>query len=180
MKAVTAPNPIAGQSFSDRPEPHLVQDPPTEDQLENQAEDQVEAAVDDQERAGLVIREALRACPDLRAHSAARDALWLTVQDQICTTAPKMIQPFGSGRPFLVTDEYATEELITAMTWLTDHEAEARTFSPLHLFVRLRGVATRSSGGSARAAQADSLCGITEVPHGRSLRRGSADGVDAA
>jgi hypothetical protein len=104
----------------------------------------------------------------------------VTVQDQVCTTAPKMIKPFGSNRPVLVTEEYATDELITAMDWLAHNEDEARTYSPLHLFVMLRGVATRSSGGSARAAQADSLCGITEVPQGCSLKRSSADEVDAA
>ena len=173
MKArTTQRNPIEGQSFSNPQEPLSVREDPWEDHAD--------PPVDDQERAGRVIRAALHACPDLGEDSPARGALWLTVRAEICTTTPRMVQPFGSKRPFLVTQEHATDELITAMTWLTAHEVEARTYSPLHLFVMLRGVATRSSGGSARAAQADSLCGITEVPQGCSLKRGSAEEVDAA
>jgi hypothetical protein len=135
---------------------------------------------DDQERAGRVIHRALRACPDLGEKTPARDALWVTVQDTICTTAPKMVRPFGSSKPFLVTQEQATDELITAMTWLAAHEAEARTYTPLNLFVVLRGVATKSGSGSARAAQADSLRGITEVPPGRTVGWGALNEVDAA
>lgn len=134
---------------------------------------------DDQERAGRVIHRALRACPDLGEKSPERDALWVTVRDAICTTAPKMVRPFGSSKPFLVTQEQATNELITAMTWLTVHEAEARTYTPLNLFVVLRGVATKSGGGSARAAQADSLRGITEVPPGSTVGWGALEEVDA-
>jgi hypothetical protein len=173
MKALTTQStPVAGQSFSNPPEHDSFRKHPFEDQAD--------ALVDNQEKAGRVIHKALHACPSLGEESPARDVLWMTVQEEICTTTPRMIQPFGSKRPFLVTQEHATEELITAMTWLTAHEADARSYSPLHLFVMLRGVATRSSGGSARAAQADSLCGITDVPQGCLLKRGSADEVDAA
>lgn len=173
MKAPTThANAVEGQLFSNPPEPCSAKEGP----LEHHAD----PPGDDQERAGRVIRRALQACPDLDEDSPARGALWLAVQNEICTTMPRMVRPFGSKRPFLVTQEHATEELITAMTWLLAHEAEARTYSPLHLFVMLRGVATKSSGGSARAAQADSLCGITEVPQGCSLKRGSAEEVDAA
>jgi hypothetical protein len=90
-----------------------------------------------------------------------------------------MVRPFGSSKPFLVTQEHVTDELITAMTWLTVHEGEVRTYTPLHLFVVLRGVATKSGGGSARAAQADSLRGITEVPPGSTVGWGSLEEVDA-
>jgi hypothetical protein len=143
-------------------------------------EDELGIPADDQERAGRVIRQALRACPDLAEESSARDALWLTVQDEICTCAPKFVRPFGSSKPYCVTQEHATDELLTAMTWLNSHETEARRLAPLDLFVRLRGVATKSGGGSARAAQADSLCGITEVPPGQILIREPLRNVDAA
>lgn len=135
---------------------------------------------DDQERAGRAIHRALRACPDLGEKTPARDTLWVTVQATICTTTPKMVRPFGSSKPFLVTQEQATDELITAMTWLVAHEAQARTYTPLNLFVVLRGVATKSGSGSARAAQSDSLRGITEVPPGSTVGWGALNEVDAA
>ena len=53
------------------------------------------------------------------------------------------------------------------MSWLTRHEGKARDLDPLSLFVALRGVATRGADGSARAAQADALHGMTNVPMGR-------------
>jgi hypothetical protein len=143
-------------------------------------EDELGLPEDEQERAGRVVRRALRACPDLTQRSSARDDLWMSVQDEICTCAPKFVRPFGSSKPYCVTQEHATDELITAMTWLTSHEAEARKLAPLDLFVRLRGVATKSGGGSARAVQADSLCGITEVPPGQILVREPLREVDAA
>lgn len=143
-------------------------------------EDEFGLPADDQERAGRVLRRALRACPDLTQGSPARDALWITMQDEVCTSSPRMVRPFGSSKPYLVTQEHATDELITAMTWLTHHESEARTLGPLELFVRLRGVATKSGGGSARSAQADSLCGITAVPPGQTLAREPLRDGDAA
>jgi hypothetical protein len=73
----------------------------------------------------------------------------------------------GSTSRVLVGADQATAELIAAMSWLTRHEDEARKLDPLSLFIALRGVATRGADGSARAAQADALHGMTNVPLGR-------------
>ena len=75
----------------------------------------------------------------------------------------------GSTSQVLVGAEHTTDELIAAMSWLTRHEDEARELDPLNLFIALRGVATRGADGSARAAQADALHGLTDVPLGRML-----------
>src|SRR5690242_8507479 len=102
MKAMTTQsNPVAGQSFSNPTEHGSFRKDPFEEQADNQ------------EKAGRVIHKALQACPSLGQESPARDVLWMTVQEEICTTTPRMIQPFGSKRPFLVTQEHATDELIT-------------------------------------------------------------------
>jgi hypothetical protein len=61
------------------------------------------------------------------------------------------------------------------MDWLKAHEAEARRLHALELFVRLRGVATKGSQGSARAAQADALRGMTGVGRGQPIRWGDLD-----
>jgi hypothetical protein len=135
---------------------------------------------DEQERSGRLIRKALRACPDLAEQTPASVALWLTIQDEICTNSWKMVRPFGSTKPYLVTADHATDELITAMTWLRANEEHARTLAPLALFVMLRGVATKTSGGSARAAQSDLLHGVTEVPAGQRLTWGGLGEIDAA
>lgn len=137
-------------------------------------------AEDGQEGAGRRIHRVLTACPDLRIPSSQRDAVWLTVQAEICTSGTRFVTPFGSSAPVMVTGDQATDELISAMEWLTEHQAEARALSPLRLFVMLRGVATRSKGGSARAAQADRLHGLTEVPPGRPIRWKSLDESGAA
>jgi hypothetical protein len=143
-------------------------------------EDELGLPADAQERAGRVIRKALRACANLDEKSPQRAALWLTVQSEVCTTTPRMVRPFGSTQPFLVTQDRAGDELITAMTWLITNEAKARTLSPLDLFVILRGVATKSGTGSARAVQADSLHGVTEVPSGCTVTWGRIEEGDAA
>jgi hypothetical protein len=72
----------------------------------------------------------------------------------------------GSSSRVLVGADQATDELIAAMSWLTRHEDEARKLDPMGLFIALRGVATRGADGSARAAQADALHGMTHVPLG--------------
>jgi hypothetical protein len=156
---------VAGAAFYADPEAHA---------------DELGIPPDEQERAGRVIRRALRACPDLGERTPAREALWFTVQQEICTSGWKMVRPFGSTKPYLVTDEQASEELITAMTWLIAHEDRARSLSPLALFVMLRGVATRTGCGSARAAQSDLLHGVTGVPAGQRITWGSPEEIDAA
>lgn len=116
--------------------------------------------------AGRRLQAALAACLSLSDSGGSRDALWLTVQDIVCSKATLVIAPHGSANPVEVTAEYATDELIAAMEWLTGHEATARHLSPTELYSTLRGQAMRGGHGSARAAQADLLHGMTEVPAG--------------
>ncbi|MDQ5841089.1 MAG: hypothetical protein M3537_08095, partial [Chloroflexota bacterium] len=80
----------------------------------------------------------------------------------------------------LVTADHATDELIAAMTWLMGHEQEARTMTPLELFISLRGVATKGATGSARAVQSDLLHGMTGVPAGRPIQWWNLDAMGAA
>ena len=166
------PDSIDAQPLSDGTTTHDVEPASFQDELR--------VPLDDQERAGRRIRKALHACQCLSERSPGRDALWVTVQQEVCTTSPRMVRPFGSTKPFLVTEEQATDELLTAMTWLTAHEDQARRLPPLDLFVLLRGVATKSGTGSARAAQADSLHGITEVPSGCTVTWERIDEAGAA
>lgn len=112
---------------------------------------------------------ALRECDDLRKQSAALEQLWLLVRDVVCTRSLCHATPMGSKSAVSITSEYATDELLAAMEWLRGHEAEARSVAPSELFIMLRGVATRGAFGSARAAQADSLHGITNVVPGRPI-----------
>lgn len=118
------------------------------------------------ESAGRRLQAALAACPSLSEGGGARDALWLTVQDVVCSKATLLIAPHGSANPVEVTAEYSTDELIAAMAWLGGHEATARRLSATELYSTLRGQALRGGQGSARAAQADLLHGMTEVPAG--------------
>ena len=106
------------------------------------------------------------ACPSLQEPSHERDDVWLAVESAICTHGFARVTPMGSSSRVLVGADQATDELIAAMMWLTRHEDEARKLDPLSLFIALRGVATRGADGSARAAQADALHGMTNVPLG--------------
>lgn len=116
------------------------------------------------------IQAALTACLSLTAPSSARDTLWLRVQAAICTRTSAEITPFGSSAHVLVTRDHASDELITAMAWLYDHESQARALTAPELYGMLRCLATRSYDGSARSAQADRLHGVTGVPSGVGLR----------
>lgn len=116
---------------------------------------------------GEAIWYTLATCPTLAEPGIERDALWFAVEAAICTHGFARVTPMGSMSRVLVSAEQATDELIAAMSWLTRHEAEARRLDPLSLFIALRGVATRGADGSARAAQADALHGMTNVPMGR-------------
>lgn len=111
--------------------------------------------------------EALAACTHLGPATPERDALWLCVQSTVCTRRWGQVTPMGSTAAVPVTGEHATDELIAAMSWLIGHERAARALAPLELYVMLRGVATKGSEGSGRAARADALHGMTGVPRGR-------------
>ena len=119
------------------------------------------------ETRGQLVAEALMACPTLSQPSPELEAIWFAVRDTICTRGLCLVTPLGSSSPIEVTADQASEELLAAMEWLIRHEAEARRLAPHPLFVRLRGVATRGSGGSARSAQQDSLHGLTHVAAGQ-------------
>ena len=106
------------------------------------------------------------ACPSLQEPSRERDEVWLAVESAICTHGFACVTPMGSASRVLVGADQSTAELIAAMSWLTHHEDGARKLDPLSLFIALRGVATRGADGSARAAQADALHGMTNVPLG--------------
>jgi hypothetical protein len=138
------------------------------------------ALMNRQEKQGMQIARALAACASLEQPSAERDALWLTVQEAVCTKGLRSVTPLGSRAPVVVSAEHATIELIAAMEWLARHENAARRMGPLRLFVMLRGVATRSPAGSGRAARLDALRGITDVPPGSPVRWSDLDPTDAA
>jgi len=130
------------------------------------------------ERQGLW--EALVRCPPLSTQSPDRDRLWLVVRDCICTRGTAAVTPLGSSSQILVTSEYATDELIAAMSWLRAHDDDARKLRPLELFIMLRGVATKGANGSGRAAQADALHGMTGVEQGQPVRWRNLDETGAA
>ena len=119
------------------------------------------------ETRGQLVAEALAACPTLSQWSPERDEVWFAIQDTICTRGLCLVTPLGSSSSVEVTADQASEELLAAMEWLIRHEAEARRLAPHPLFVKLRGVATRGSGGSARSAQQDALHGLTHVSAGQ-------------
>ncbi|WP_270889239.1 hypothetical protein [Pedococcus sp. 5OH_020] len=123
-------------------------------------------AMSNAERAGHRLHRALAACSSLSETSTQRDELWFTVQRAVCTNTTFTVAPHGSRNAVEVTPEHATDELISAMQWLLRHEQTARLLSPTALYVALRGHATRGAFGSARAAQADLLRGLTDVPPG--------------
>lgn len=124
--------------------------------------------------------EALVRCPPLSTGSTERDRLWLVVQECICTRGAAAVTPLGSRSQIVVTAEYASDELIAAMTWLQTHDHDARRLRPLELFVMLRGVATKGANGSGRAAQADALHGMTNVEQGQPVRWTNLDESGAA
>ena len=119
------------------------------------------------EARGQLVADALTACSTLDQRSPERDAIWFAIRDTICTRGLCVVTPLGSSTSIEVTAEHATDELIAAMEWLIGHEAEARQLGAHSLFIKLRGVATRGSSGSARSAQQDSLHGLTHVSPGQ-------------
>ena len=109
-----------------------------------------------------------------------RDALWHAIDDLVCTRSATRAVPFGSNTEVEITAEYAHDELIAAIEWLTANEVRARSLDPEHLFAVLRAVATRGANGSARAAQLDMLHGMTNVPPGDPVRWLALDEEGAA
>jgi hypothetical protein len=115
-----------------------------------------------------LVHAALAAAPPLRWPSPERDRLWLAVQDAACTRGRAWACAMGSTTPQEIGGEDARHvELLAAMSWLFDHERDARGMDLDALFRTLRGVAVRGKHGSARTAQADALHGMTGVGAGR-------------
>lgn len=132
------------------------------------------------EARGQLVVDALAACPTLAHPSPSRDAVWFAVQQSISTRGLCLVNPLGSTTHIPVTSDHATDELLAAMEWLRSHEREVRSLPPRALFVRLRGLATRGADGSARAAQADALHGMTNVPPGDPVVFADIDPLEVA
>ena len=115
---------------------------------------------------GQLVAEALAACPTLAKGKPGYDRLWRAVEVAICTRGLCLVTPLGSSTSIPVTEDHAMVELLAAMEWLVAHVGEARAMTPIDLFIKLRGIATRGASGSARAAQADALHGLTNVSPG--------------
>jgi hypothetical protein len=98
-------------------------------------------------------------------------AIWSTV----CTRTRRVAVPMGSSAPVTITPEDASTELLAVMEWLRLHEKEARHLGPDQLYRMMRAVATLGPNGSGRAARADQLRGITDVPTGTPLRWAELD-----
>lgn len=116
------------------------------------------------------VDRALAAVGDLRAPSAERDNLWFALRDRITTRTKVDVMPANSAAQVTVTNDLASVELIAAWEWLQDHERDARQMTGEQLERTLRWVATKSRRGSARAALADLVRGVSEVPSGVHLR----------
>jgi hypothetical protein len=123
------------------------------------------------------IYNALRDAVDLAADSPSRTRLWIAIWEHATTRHHAEVVPRGSTLRVLVTHEYASVEVIAAWEWLTANERVARAMTPEQLHAAVRGVATRSHRGSARAAMADALRGLTNVPAGT---RVDVVGIDEA
>lgn len=120
-----------------------------------------------------VLHHALANTPCLRQPSPERQSLWFVVQATVCTRGRAVGTAMGSTTQQDIGGEDArSDELVAAMTWLTAYEDVARLMSPSQLLRHLRGVAVRSHHGSARAAQADALHGMTEVAAGSPVQFG--------
>lgn len=129
---------------------------------------------------GQLVANALAACPTLAHRSEVSDAVWFAVEEAICTKSLCLVVPLGSAGAVQVSPDHAMQELLAAMQWLISHEVEARSMPPRALYIKLRGVATRGADGSARAAQADELHGMTHVPPGSSVVFADVDPTQVA
>lgn len=123
-----------------------------------------------QTEAAHAIYAALRATPALSQPSGERDELWLVIWDHVTTRHECWVAPMGSGSPVRISEADADAELIAAWEWLEANEAKARGLDADDLYRVVRGVATRSAHGSARAAQSNRLGGLTAVPANARIR----------
>jgi putative transposon-encoded protein len=110
--------------------------------------------------------EALHAVRSIDERTPARDELWIVLWETVTTRSEAWVTPIGSNARVRVTKDDADAELIAAWEWLIANEDRARAAGPVELYRVLRGVATKSHQGSARSANADNMCGVTNVPGG--------------
>ena len=112
----------------------------------------------------VAIWYALHAVSDLRSKCVERDELWVALWRHATTRGRCEVVARGSGGRVRVSGADASVELIAIWEWLLGHETRARAMPPAELWQTVRSIATRSHRGSARAAMADALCGLTQVP----------------
>jgi hypothetical protein len=121
------------------------------------------------------LADALAACPPIAEPSSQRQDLMMAIWSTVCTRTQRVVVPMGSSAPVTITPDDASTELIAVMDWLHLHEKEARHLGPDQLYRMMRAVATLGMNGSGRAARADQLRGVTDVPKGTPLRWAELD-----
>jgi hypothetical protein len=121
------------------------------------------------------LADALAACPSVTEDSRERKALMEAIWQTVCTRTIRTVVPMGSVKSVTITPEYGGEEVLAVMEWLRLHETEARALTPGRLYRMMRAVATLGMNGSGRAARADQLRGLTDVPAGTPIRWGPVD-----
>ncbi|WP_404385272.1 hypothetical protein LL946_04700 [Knoellia locipacati] len=115
---------------------------------------------------GAELKAALEGCGPLGCPGPEVERLWLEIRDCVCTRGRADVVPYGSGRAVTVTEDYASDELLSAMEWLIKNEEKARSLEAESLFAHLSAEAKRSAKGSGRAARNDQLHGVTNVSAG--------------
>jgi hypothetical protein len=110
------------------------------------------------------LHDALAGVEDLAVVGSDRNRLWIALWRGVTTRHSVEATARGSTARVRVSSEHASAELIAVWEWLIANELQARAMNPVQLRRTLRSVATTSHRGSARAAMADALCGITHVP----------------
>lgn len=121
------------------------------------------------------LADALRACPSTTQPSRQREDLMTAIWTTVCTRRNRNVVPMGSAAPVSISSEYASTELLAVMDWLRRHEDEARALPPDQLYRTMRAVATLGMHGSGRAARADQLRGLTDVPAATPVRWAEID-----
>ena len=116
------------------------------------------------------LADALAACPPIAEPSSQRAELMMVIWSTVCTRTRRTVVPMGSAAAVTITPDDASTELIAVMDWLRLHEKEARDLGPNQLYRMMRAVATLGMNGSGRAARADQLRGLTDVPARTPLR----------
>lgn len=123
----------------------------------------------------LGVADALAACRSVTEPSQEHEDLMMAIWSTVCTRRSRTVTPMGSVAPVAISSDYASTELIAVMDWLRLHEYEARALSPDRLYRTMRAVATMGMNGSGRAARADQLRGLVDVPAGTPVRWAEVD-----